>query len=176
MSSKNRIRSLLEELSSGEVNAKPLDLGEKKRDEAVLGGLWRHSVVAEPPPGYEHHLVREVMRKIEVSSTPRRSQSSSSSWQWLKSPQVAWSFGLGAVVFSISLWLSPQGTSPMSDLLSRTAQRSDPAEVQRWLASVSDAGVRIQNDGFEGLYAELRQVPDQQEALIKVAASLGMTL
>jgi hypothetical protein len=166
MGSKTTIRGILGEAEVADRNA-----------EGVLGGLWRHSVVAEPPPGYEHFLVSEVMRKIEVSTDSRSKKlSKASGWAWIKSPQMAWSFGLGALAVAIGVWMGGPETAAPEDLLSRTALRSDPVEVQRWLASVGDAGFRVQGDGFEGLIAELRDNKRQAEALDKVAESLGLTL
>ncbi len=136
----------------------------------------------EPPAGYETHLLAALKTRLPLAakSPPVMEVSAKVSfWNFFATARVAWSFSGAMAIFVAVLALQSirhVETLASSDFLTQTAQRGSSEAVERWVASVADIGVRMQDTNQGALVEELSKADPvaATEALESVAKSLGM--
>jgi hypothetical protein len=136
----------------------------------------------EPPAGYENHLLAALKTRLplEAKSPPIVEVSAKVSfWNFFATARVAWSFSGAMAIFVAILALQSirhVETPASPDFLTQTAQRGNSEAVERWVASVADIGVQMQDTHQGALVEELSKADPvlASEALEAVAKSLGM--
>ena len=138
----------------------------------------------EPPAGYENRLIAALKTRLPLENKPatiaESSQKMTSLWSVLVSTRMAWSFSammaafVGVIAFqSVRNVEVPASTD---DYLAQTARRGNSEAVERWVASVADLGVQMQDSQQAAMAEEISKADPAvaSKALDAVAKSLGV--
>jgi len=134
----------------------------------------------EPPAGYENHLIAALRSRLPLEVKQIENASSKESKKgFFVSGRIAWSFsGAMAIFVALLAFESVRNVeAPAStDFLMQTAQKGNSEAVERWVASVADIGVQMQDTNQGALVEELSKADPGvvSKALDAVEKSLGM--
>jgi hypothetical protein len=136
----------------------------------------------EPPAGYENHLLAALRTRLPLDQKPALADApkKESIWSFFCSRRAAWSFsGAMAAVVAVLAFQSVRNVTPPAstdDYLAQTARRGNSEAVERWVASVADLGVQVQDTHQASLAEELSKEDPKvaSRALDAVAKSLGV--
>jgi hypothetical protein len=126
----------------------------------------------EPPAGYENHLLAALRTRLPLDQKPALADA--------PKKESIWSFsGAMAAVVAVLAFQSVRNVTPPAstdDYLAQTARRGNSEAVERWVASVADLGVQVQDTHQASLAEELSKEDPKvaSRALDAVAKSLGV--
>lgn len=131
--------------------------------------------IQSPPPGYEEHLLASLSRRLP-DPKPAQKKPTKSSWSWISFAQ-GWglSFGVAAAAFVAFVVYSNKDFQSGSDLEANAYVElvgADADNAESWLATVSDAGFRLENAGND-IQGMAMKISKDEKLLKRLNASLS---